>query len=745
MQGRLTLAGDPVAAFDAATKQYVDRFTSMGVPTGAYIGAAPPGNVLGPLWWDSVSGQLFIQYNDGSSTQWVSANSIDASTLEGSFLPLTGGTMTGPLNYTATGGTVARSAQDRSADMANVLDYGGDPTGVLDSSTAINAAAAVVGPNGRNKTVYLPTGTYRVNRQILLTQSQGLVGDARGSSILYVDQAFSPTDTSVILVRAAFRDAGPVLRDFGITFAQPQDQTSRANFKTLAAGGTSGPGGTGVKYPWAIAAGDDSFRTQIMRVRIGGAWDGITSNGHNAVFWLDDIEMGALDCGVSLGEGASGGILDFCHSSGYHFWAFDISGALLNNVFYDGQTTALRVGRVDGLDIRDFSSFCGRLIVTAESAGNTSIHIANCMMDTDQATIEINGAMVHMHIANILGSANTNRPRPFISVNATCRLHISNYYSHSSSNFPEFLLTDYGADVTLDNFNAIFYPNDIRWAEVQRGVLRIVNGGLFLQGPRTVSAIAETVNGNLIIDNVAISATTQSGPLISVTSVGAWTMIGCLQLQAGHAWTFALPAELTQTFYSPAVTLSGAVAAGSLFSNSVVQSGKPGSPGTVAIGGAAGEQKALHFMRGANNGWSWMAQGATDDLNLARWNDSGVFQGNAVSIARSTGVLTFGGGVAFTGALGASVTDLSKHIQLYQGSDVGFSVTPSRINYVVSVNAVHAFVVGGNDQFSVSNLAIMMQQVRGMASYANDGAAATGGVAVGQLYRNGSAVMVRVA
>ena len=30
------------------------------------------------------------------------------------------------------------------------------------------------------------------------------------------------------------------------------------------------------------------------------------------------------------------------------------------------------------------------------------------------------------------------------------------------------------------------------------------------------------------------------------------------------------------------------------------------------------------------------------------------------------------------------------------------------------------------------------------ASYANDGAAATGGVAVGQFYRNGSQVMVRV-
>jgi hypothetical protein len=101
MQGRLNLVGDPVVPLEAATKQYVDRFTSMGVPTGAYIGSAPPGNTLGPLWWDTNSGQLFIQYNDGSSTQWVSANSIDASQLAGSFLPLTGGTVTGPINLQA--------------------------------------------------------------------------------------------------------------------------------------------------------------------------------------------------------------------------------------------------------------------------------------------------------------------------------------------------------------------------------------------------------------------------------------------------------------------------------------------------------------------------------------------------------------------------------------------------------------------------------------------------------------------
>lgn len=88
--GPILLWRDPVDPMEAATKRYVQQ-------SGARIGSSPPGDVSAPLWWDNNSGQLFIEYNDGNSTQWVAANSIDASTLEGSFLPLTGGTVTGPL------------------------------------------------------------------------------------------------------------------------------------------------------------------------------------------------------------------------------------------------------------------------------------------------------------------------------------------------------------------------------------------------------------------------------------------------------------------------------------------------------------------------------------------------------------------------------------------------------------------------------------------------------------------------
>jgi hypothetical protein len=336
----------------------------------------------------------------------------------------------------------AAIANAGSPGAVNVLDFGADPTGVADSAAAINAAAAVVASGStRPKAVYLPTGTYRVNHQINLTAAQCLYGDSRGSSVLMVDQAFSATDTAVIFVTNSLYDPGPVLRDFGITFQQPRDQTSRANFKTLAAGGTSGPGGSGVKYPWAIASGSDSMRVQCIRLRIGGAWDGITTNGHNTVYWLDDIEMGALDCGLSLGDDATG-VQDFCHITNYHFWTFDISGSLYTSVFADGQTIAMRVGRVDGLDVKAFASFMGRLIVTSNAAGFAAIQIANCLMDSDQATIEVNGSMGQFSIASMSGTAGAIRPRPLITISAPCDMTIVNHYSHSSSNYPDFLLTD---------------------------------------------------------------------------------------------------------------------------------------------------------------------------------------------------------------------------------------------------------------------------------------------------------------
>jgi hypothetical protein len=620
-----------------------------------------------PIEIDVLSGSA-VRFSPGSLV--VQATEITATGGGTTWLPTAGGEMTGPLLYTATGGTTARSLQDWSADVANVLDYGADPTGVADSAPAINAAAAQVAPNGRYKSVYLPAGTYHVRSQITLTQSQGMFGDTRGSSVLTVRDDFDPGAAAVILCRAALQDPGPVLRDFGITFAQPADQASRANFKTLGAGGTSGAGGSGVKYPWAIASGDDAFRIQITRVRIAGAWGGISTNNRNTVFWLNDIEMGALECGVSIGEGVP--TLDFQHINGYHFWNFGISGALFSGVFGDGQTTSLRIGRADGMEIRHIGSFWGRIVFTGESAG-TSCNISNCLMDGYPAGIEILGAGInHLHIANFYGSAGTTRFRPLLTVAAPAYVTINNWYSHSSAQYPDIALSHGSGRVIVSNFHALFHTAATSWITVSAGLLHLL-GGWLQPGNivRTAPAIAQSGTGILVVDNVEFfNLGAGSGVVIDLSTNTVGTRINSINLAPG--WTINAP-SLTSTI------LGTTTIKGGLFTEGGAQVGLPGGGAvSFALTGAAGQQKSLIFYSGNNLRWAMLCSSATDDLSIGRWNDAGTFLGTPVAINRATGAVSLA-------ALAAST------------------------------------------------------------SYASDATAAAGGVAIGQLYRNGSIVMVRVA
>lgn len=61
---------DPVNAQDAVTKAFLS--TIVG---GAYISDTIPAAAgVGNLWWESDSGNLFVKYDDGDTTQWVQVN-----------------------------------------------------------------------------------------------------------------------------------------------------------------------------------------------------------------------------------------------------------------------------------------------------------------------------------------------------------------------------------------------------------------------------------------------------------------------------------------------------------------------------------------------------------------------------------------------------------------------------------------------------------------------------------------------
>jgi microcystin-dependent protein len=68
-----------------------------GIDGGAvYIGDVPPANPSqGEFWFDSINAQLYIWYEDATSAQWVVAINQPIPPLD--YVPITGGTMTGPL------------------------------------------------------------------------------------------------------------------------------------------------------------------------------------------------------------------------------------------------------------------------------------------------------------------------------------------------------------------------------------------------------------------------------------------------------------------------------------------------------------------------------------------------------------------------------------------------------------------------------------------------------------------------
>lgn len=123
----------------------------VAMPTlGVTISAAPPSSPsAGQMWWDSVGGQLYVYYNDGTSSQWVVANNQGAALAN--YLPLLGGTLTGAL-ILAADPTVALGAVTKQYVDNNLANYlplaGGTLTGQLNGTSA--SFSSVVGASNLN-------------------------------------------------------------------------------------------------------------------------------------------------------------------------------------------------------------------------------------------------------------------------------------------------------------------------------------------------------------------------------------------------------------------------------------------------------------------------------------------------------------------------------------------------------------------------------------------------------------------
>jgi hypothetical protein len=119
LTGPLLLSGAATNALGAVTLAQMQAAIAGGA--SLTVGPTPPASpTQGAMWWDSVGGQLYVYYNDGSSSQWVAASNAsgiadapsDANTYgrhATAWLPVApiaspalSGTPTAPTNGTAT-------------------------------------------------------------------------------------------------------------------------------------------------------------------------------------------------------------------------------------------------------------------------------------------------------------------------------------------------------------------------------------------------------------------------------------------------------------------------------------------------------------------------------------------------------------------------------------------------------------------------------------------------------------------
>jgi hypothetical protein len=151
-----------------------------------------------------------------------------------------------------------------------------------------------------------------------------------------------------------------------------------------------------------------------------------------------------------------------------------------------------------------------------------------------------------------------------------------------------------------------------------------------------------------------------------------------------------------------AITLNGAatITAGLILNGSVPQ---------FRLSAAAGVYRAVQWETSGSARWAWVCSADAEtggnigsNFYLGRYDDTGTPVGSPpISVDRPSGAVTMNNGANFGAQVGASNTDMSKHIALHTVG-YGFAITANRQNYIVPGPAAHVFLTGTSDRLSIT-------------------------------------------
>jgi hypothetical protein len=726
------------------------------------VSPSPPTGALDDtLWWDSSGTGLYIHYNDGNSTQWVVAqnqNTLGDAPLDGQVygrfnstwtaltssegsLPLSGGTMAGSLNYTATGATTSRAAQDRAAAAYSIKDFGALSDGVTDDAAAINAAIAAIIALPHGGKLIIPAGRTVVGSAIVASIPAGVAltieGMGQTASSLYFSNA---TDglSFMLLNSGAFWGAvhlqsftvtrgpvAPVIANTGINvYVDPtvnQLYNRNSSFRDLSIGGSS----LGVNQ-WnnsLILSGVSTSTVDNVTIRgtnaqptdqgdalltltgpnrqqfataytvsnssfLGGSV-GILINGYiQGAFIQNTVVVGQYDSIRWLGVGpavnhtttaatASGAVLQFAPNS---------LGDVANGSIITGTNIPA------GTRVSSFNNAAGTVTIGVNVTGagvalGAVVGIQPYLVGEDMQVIGGSLQASHRDVYVTWGS--------FARVVSTTMLRFANG----------------GANWAAVEFNESNNDNVIACNIL--GTIHSDETGIIFSSGGSQGTTSSTCTGNTIIAvggyAIWLQGTT-SGTVVSGNAIGGSTSPVHID-NAGHNGVLGNfwngnyqdftqqgsdPGVINVRFPFNGLTVNGTtVLQGNVSANSgLVIFGTPtGTVSELSILGGGGSFREVQFYTGDkityNKRWGLFTSQAPEsgsntgsDFAITAYDDNGGFLGYALSILRATMNVLF-------------------------AAQIGFAVLP--------------------------------------ANYANDAAAAAGGVPVGRVYRNGSVLQVRVA
>lgn len=318
------------------------------------------------------------------------------------------------------------------AKLFSVLDYGADPTGKTDLSTALQAALNAAEAAGGG-IVYIPAGQYRLDKPIsgganvciqgAHPNAQGATTDFSGT-VLYVTWGRGLGETGEAAITLTGDNSGVT----GLSVYYPENGVRESMTKQTVNKAI-------VSYsPFLRCRGDNSYLTFVCLIAASRVvhFEGADS------FVADRLMGNFYDCGVYATD-CKDGLVSRIHTNGtYHIWTKDPNPLLGDDWFNDGQRlhevildtllaerlTQVKLKNCQNQQITHTFYYAGRYLIEAEASTLTLLCGEGARSATESFVLHGNADLTVI-------ISNRPNPAPYIKMNGSGNKAFMNQMNNS--------------------------------------------------------------------------------------------------------------------------------------------------------------------------------------------------------------------------------------------------------------------------------------------------------------------------